>query len=346
MARQCRLRRGGQTSGRCDENRISAILHTQEHPKSQILFIFSIFNRRPTICTDRLTFDLSQLATICEQKFGSKDERCMLFPSNNYALACREFVTRMSPSPSPCVRIVHFVICPGRGNGNKEDRMNSGDLHIIFFPASHWPVSKSFWQHTGTGISSRFAEHCLRLLLLQADRQNSTRGQTDADVVAPPRSPIHGRNRHYFSKRHSRSASFPPPTTSTSSGEGWNAEEEIATIEYLEERYARNLHPNAAAEAKRTLRRRIAGVLVRDDGSSNGSSPTTRRHNGDGEDAVTGPSTRGVPNITEDDVFLFSGGMCAIWHTHQLLLNVLGSRKSVCWGCVHIHHWAYYFWKH
>jgi cystathionine gamma-synthase len=260
----------------------------------------------------------------------------MVFPSSNYALSCREFITRMSPSPSPCVRIVHFFICPGAENGIKEDRTSSGDLYITFFPASHWPLSKSFWQHTGTGISSRFAEYCLRLLL-QADGQNSTRGLTEADV-APPKSPIHGRNRHYFSKHHSRSSSFPSPTTSTSNEGRLNAEEETATAAYLEERYARNLHPNAAAEAKRSLRRRIAGVLVRDDGSTSGCSPTSRRQNGDEEDAAVGPSTRGVPNITEDDVFLFPGGMCAIWHTHQLLLNVLGNRKSVCWGYVHVSH--------
>ena len=222
--------------------------------------------------------------------------------------------------------------------------MSSGDIHITLFPASHWPLAKSFWQHTGTGISSRFAEHCLRLLnqphpddqkqkpKKHAQPPHGRKELDNTDNATPPKSPIHGRNRHYH-KCHTRTTSFPPSTHHPlSNGETVTAEEEIATIGYLEQRYARNLHQNAAPAAKRSLRRRIAGVLVREGSCSNGGSPTTPTFNGECDNTVAVPSTRGVPNITEDDVFLFPGGMCAIWHTHQLLLNALGSRKSVCWG--------------
>lgn len=277
----------------------------------------------------------------------------MVFPSNNYAIAARDFITRMSQSPSTCVRIVNFFICPEDNptttttakskppHGSTElhlaGRMSSGDLHITFFPAAHWPLAKSFWQHTGTGISSRFADHCLRLLHQHADahKQHQTHAHAAQDAAdpIPAKPPIRGRNRHY-SKRHAHSASFPSPISNPPNGDGANAEEETATIGYLDERYARNLHQNAAADAKRSLRLRIAGVLVREGGCSNGGSPTAAesKTDVDGCIAVLGPSTRGVPNITEDDVFLFPGGMCAIWHTHQLLLSALGSGKSVCWG--------------
>jgi cystathionine gamma-synthase len=97
---------------------------------------------------------------------------------------------------------------------------------------------------------------------------------------------------------------------------------------YLEERYARNLPASAAMDAKKTLKRRIAGVLLRE------GEPETKCHIKEALPAspAVGPSSRGVANISEDDVFLFPGGMCAIWHSHYLLSKTLGSRKSICWG--------------
>jgi cystathionine gamma-synthase len=254
---------------------------------------------------------IKKLASICEQKFGVGDERCMLFPSNTYAIACRDFLERVDPSSSP--RIVQFFICPENASakaGNDAGMAitsRCGDLHIVLFGSSYWKHSKAFWQHTGTGISSRFADHCLRLLAAQNAKAKSSPEE-------PPKSPVRGRNRHYFSrsKGQDQAAVY------------IEAEDEI-TDDYLEERYARNLPSNAAVEAKRSLKARIAGVCMRDDTASLEAAASPND---------VGIRARGVPNVSEDDVFLFQGGMCAIWHSHQLLLKTLGSRKSICWGFV------------
>jgi cystathionine gamma-synthase len=87
---------------------------------------------------------------------------------------------------------------------------------------------------------------------------------------------------------------------------------------YLEQRYGRNLDVAAAKQAKGALRRRIAGVLVRDQSAV------------DGEIEIT-ESMRGVA-VLEHDVFLYPSGMTAIWFAHQLVLDARGAKKSVCFG--------------
>lgn len=232
----------------------------------------------------------------------------MLFPLNTYATACRDFIARMDPASSP--RIVQFFICPdeapakGMNDAGIAITSRCGDLHIVLFGPSYWKHGKAFWQHTGTGISSRFADHCLRLLASQKAKAPEE----------PPKSPVRGRNRHYFSrsKGQDQAAIY------------IEAEDEI-TDDYLEERYARNLPSNAAVEAKKSLKARIAGMCMRDDTASLEAAASPN---------AVGIRARGVPNVSENDVFLFQGGMCAIWHAHQLLLKTLGSRKSICWGFV------------
>ena len=94
---------------------------------------------------------------------------------------------------------------------------------------------------------------------------------------------------------------------------------------YLEERYGRNLSQDAVAFAKRALRRRIAGVLLRDEpadwdvvGSAN---------------SELQPSTRGL-GVTEGDVYLYPTGMAAIWNAHQTISGVRPAAKSVAFGFV------------
>jgi cystathionine gamma-synthase len=94
---------------------------------------------------------------------------------------------------------------------------------------------------------------------------------------------------------------------------------------YLEERYGRNLSQDAATFAKRALRRRIAGVLLRDgpaDWDAVGSANSELQ-----------PSRRG-PGVTEDDVYLYPTGMTAIWNAHQIISGVRPAAKSVAFGFV------------
>ena len=268
-----------------------------------------------------LTFFI-QLARICEQKFGVQNERCLLCPTRKIAEQCRAFmIDRSTKAGSPVpVRLVQFTICPE----GEDASTPCVQLHIILFPGDSFPLAKQFWQHTGICISSRLAERCLSLL-------GEDPASPKSPVPAPGRPPVKPGNRHYSAKSLGKS---PPPSPSVlqarfghtitdSSAELLNKDH----LNYLEERYGRNLPLEIAAAAKRALRRRIAGVLIRDN-------PTDWSTAG-GHEAELGPSTRGVEGVTEDDVFLYPTGMAAIWSGHQLALGALSPAKSVCFGYVH-----------
>ena len=283
----------------------------------------------------------------------------MLFPLGSWAAACREFMLRRDPSIGS-VRLVHFKICPesspsptsncpptsnGTKTSEKALEQECGDLHLVLFPSNAFGVAKQFWQHTGLGISSRLAEHCLELLAKDERNKISTPVISplvsspiiDASTAVPAKLP---KNRHYRAKSVKSALLEMKGTPGEDRTNGGVPET------YLEERYARNLPMSAAAEAKRTLRTRIAGVLVRNDklcaGARNG---TLEGSEGIGSiDGCHSPastlgrfprpcsSTRGVSGLTEDDVSLFPTGMSAIWHAHQLALRVFGEKKSVCFG--------------
>ena len=225
----------------------------------------------------------SQLSTLLEQKFGTFKETSLLFPSRKSAEACRAFLAARDVT----ARVVQHCI---------SDCLS---VFLVLYPESKSTLARQFWQHTGLGISSRFATRVLVAL---------------AAGASPPPTPTRLKpmaHRHYAPKM-SRHAS------SSSSGDPQPQPLEEDQCVYLEQRYGRNLDVTAAKQAKRALRRRIAGVLVRDESVV------------DGEVEVS-QSVRGVA-VTEDDVYLFPSGMSAIWSAHQLTLDARGEKKSVCFG--------------
>jgi cystathionine gamma-synthase len=112
------------------------------------------------------------------------------------------------------------------------------------------------------------------------------------------------------------------------------------TSTYIEERYARNLTESQAPLAKIALRRRIAGVLKESTASSPSTSPSNSPSTPHSSledqqldptlsqalqeasfaDAALQPSSRGVKGLTEDDVYLYPGGMSAIFHAFMTVL--------------------------
>jgi cystathionine gamma-synthase len=259
------------------------------------------------------------------------------------------------------VRLVHFMICPesissptsaptsasiGTKTAEKALEQECGDLHIVMFPSNAFSTAKQFWQHTGLGISSRLAEHCLELIAKEGRNKISTHANSivvsssivDSSTAILAKLP---RNKHYRAKS---SKSLMLEIRGKLEEDSLNGE--IGET-YLEERYARNLPISAVAEAKRALRTRIAGVLIRNDKLCDGARSSTAQ----GPNAISSvdgcrlpPSTTGKPlsacstpevsGLTEDDVFLFPTGMSAIWHAHQLALRSFGEKKSVCFGSV------------
>ncbi|KAF9078832.1 PLP-dependent transferase [Rhodocollybia butyracea] len=260
--------------------------------------------------------NIQKLAEICVQKFGAQGESAMLFPSQKTADACRTFIHERSALERIKIpaRLIQLLICP-EDKANKAVLINSEDcdcngstsilnLHIVLFPSEAGPFAKQFWQHCGAGISSRLAEQCLSLL---PDVSPTSSPQ-------PPRPSFKAFNKHYSVKEALRVSS---PTLT----EDLSADHSV----YLEERYGRNLPLAAAAAAKRALRRRISGVILRDDNGCAGD-----------QNLQLGPSARSVKELSEDDVYLFPTGMNAIWNAHQLAMRTRPLSKSVCFGFPYI----------
>lgn len=90
-----------------------------------------------------------------------------------------------------------------------------------------------------------------------------------------------------------------------------------AQARFVEERYGRNLDIELAEQAKTALRRRIASALSPDEDETN-------------------EATAHDP-VSPDDVFLYPGGMNAIFTTHRVLMSALHSdRRSICFGFPYI----------
>ncbi|GAA6060528.1 hypothetical protein JCM10212_005609 [Sporobolomyces blumeae] len=120
---------------------------------------------------------------------------------------------------------------------------------------------------------------------------------------------------------------LPPPILET--GIQPVDQDEDVLARYVEERYGRNLDLSLAPLAKLAMRRRIAGVLAEQPGQA--IAVENIKH------AQGAESTRGVKGLTEDDVWLYSCGMNAIFHAHLLAMETRKAEgkpvgKSVCFG--------------
>lgn len=105
---------------------------------------------------------------------------------------CRDFISRQSVQQTGnavFVRTSHFPIYgPLLPSSLDTVDPTSGapleTLHAAFFPAASFPLAKQFWQHTGMGTTSRYAEHCLALLFPGEDKAAAMPW-----IPAPPSSP-------------------------------------------------------------------------------------------------------------------------------------------------------------
>lgn len=260
---------------------------------------------------------IQKLQTLLLSKFGHDGEACILFPSPRIASEARDFLA--SRSPPVASRTVEYVVTPGAKSlpSARSSDIDCIELQILLFAKDDFPAAKQFWQHTGDGVTSRQAERALAFL-----------GEAPAGRSAPAASqagkPVTGRNRHYA--RDSRYSTPQTPTSPTTPGEPAEEKtisvpEDVAAADlgtYLEERYGRNLPLFNAPLAKQALRRRIAGGLLPNDA-----------------DFEQGDIARG--SVTPDDVYLYPGGMSAIWHAHDVARRARrasGAKEgiSACFG--------------
>ena len=87
----------------------------------------------------------SQLSSLLEQKFSTLKETSLLFPSRKSAEACRAFLAARGVITASVVQLC------------------ISDCLSIFpvFPETKSALGRQFWQHTGLGVSSRFATRVL-----------------------------------------------------------------------------------------------------------------------------------------------------------------------------------------
>jgi cystathionine gamma-synthase len=137
------------------------------------------------------------------------------------------------------IRIVDFVISPTSVELVEEQTV----LNILFFPSEYSSLAKEFWQHTGLGVSSRFAEYCLVKL-----------GQELPKIPFNVKS-LGGTSRTKVEQQ----------VTDSHSQIIDQQNEKIDASLYIEERFGRNLTLDLANEAKLVLRKRIAGSMVNSD---------------------------------------------------------------------------------
>lgn len=142
---------------------------------------------------------------------------------------------------------------------------------------------------------------------------------------------VHKGPRRY--QRGSMDTSHLARPTSTSNGK---SEAELASIcgvaenpeaiQFLEERFGRNLNVSFVTQAKLAIRQRIAGSLTANVDLQDIPEPMSGR---------TG-DLRGVKGLSVDDVYLYPAGMNAIYNAHRTMLAARGPLKSVSYGFPYI----------
>ncbi|KAK4446125.1 putative cystathionine gamma-synthase/beta-lyase [Podospora aff. communis PSN243] len=109
-----------------------------------------------------------------QTEFPTAGIRAIILCSHRHALMCREYLCRDSGSAvgsgtisifsvSWSGRIAVDVTRSALPNEDVEVGPGMEDLFVVCFPEDHYTTAKSFWQHTGFGISSRRAARWVEL---------------------------------------------------------------------------------------------------------------------------------------------------------------------------------------
>lgn len=163
------------------------------------------------------------------EKFAAEKESLICVNSRKSARDCKLFITnRMHIKP----RIVEFKIPQGKD-------LITATIYIVIFPQSVASIAKEYWQHTGAGISSRFAEYCLNALDIWYIGK----------VIPEPTSRRRASAKSLECQQHSINQKITD----------LNHHEE-STL-FVEERFGRNMDSSLVEKARLDLRNRIAGIV-------------------------------------------------------------------------------------
>ncbi|KAA8566321.1 hypothetical protein EYC84_008909 [Monilinia fructicola] len=251
------------------------------------------------------------------QAYGGHNEQAMLFPSAKTARNCVAFMLSREKSISPgSLNVVDLVLDRNRASSEVLTKI-SPSISAVLFPKELFPVAKQYWQHSGDGVSSRRAEFC-HTLFQEGLLVKKTSPPSSQNGDKPCKGP----------KRYQKGSVDKSSRGHNGSGSGDGHQSSIMPInsearessQFLEERFGRNLDVSFVDNARSAIRRRITGSLV-------GEVDLAETPNTD-----TTSNMRGVPELSEEDVYLYPCGMNSIFNAHQMLLKTRGSLKSISFG--------------
>ncbi|PBK71020.1 PLP-dependent transferase [Armillaria solidipes] len=132
---------------------------------------------------------VAQLNKVCSDLHGSQGEECLLFPSSRIAEHCQGYIRKESDDTGEA-RVLCFEL-PFKDDPTIFLLFPNGvpDIFAVFCSSTSFSRAMQFWIYTGTGISSRLAEHCLSLL---------PEGLVDHSALTVPLSPRSWRDADYY----------------------------------------------------------------------------------------------------------------------------------------------------
>lgn len=254
---------------------------------------------------------ISCFAELIAQKYGLSSDQAMLFPSSSAASRCLAFLkTHCDEELVSKSRTVDFIAAPGEV---QDTLVSLLAFSAVIYPPPCSSAAKTFWQHTGEGVSSRRAEYCHQMY----EKGFVVEKRSNEEAVRQRKGP----------RRYRKTSSDPAVPSAEAAADNTNGEaasESQERARFVEERWGRNLNLELASDAKQAIRRRIAGSLTKD---------TTLEEALKTEPDAT--RARDVPGFSTDDVWLYPCGMNAIFSTHLRILAARGEqRKSICFGYV------------
>ncbi|OCK86201.1 cystathionine gamma-synthase [Lepidopterella palustris CBS 459.81] len=259
---------------------------------------------------------IEKFAVAIVEKYGRPGERAMLFPSHAVASRCVEFFRKQAPQLSAeQVRVTDLIPIADKAKA-KEINEVSPKVSAVIFPQEHFSIAKTFWQHSGDGVSSRRAEYCHNLLSKGILVDRTEQEESTRMCKGPKR----------YQNKSSIDATQRTPVKSDRSSQGLDGVTEVQDpTQYVEERFGRNLDLSMTSNAKLAIRRRIAGSLTADVGLTEALA-LEKDHE----------RIRKVAGFSEDDVYLYPSGMSSIFNSHRKLMDARGQYKSIVYGFPYI----------
>ena len=253
------------------------------------------------------------------KEYGYATEQALIFPSSSAAQRCMDFFVKEQPTLTKGrdLRVLELGFY-GDIESDESTLCSIAKIFTFIYPREHCVIAKAFWQHTGYGVSSRRAEFCHRIF---EDGHLFERSSINFPSEIRQRSCKGPRRYQRGGSIHHNPATSQKSAHSDLSTVGLAIPETKEYVQFVEERFGRNLDTSLAKNAKLAIRRRIAGALVA---------------NVDLQDALDmpddGTQIRQVHGISEHDIYLYPCGMNSIFNAHQILMATRGPMESVCFG--------------